>query len=479
VTRGSLAERLAAAVDAGMPSARDDLARLVAIRSVANPAIEPQSECVAAAELVGGLFTQAGVDGIQAHPTPDGSLAVVGRTAGPAGAPAVLLYSHYDVVPVGDLDAWETPPWELTERDGRWYGRGSADCKGNLVASLLALRALREVLGEWPVEVAVVCEGSEEQSSGGMEALARSHPELVQCDALLLADTGNVEAGLPTLTTSLRGTGSVLVTVRTMDLPAHSGMYGGPAPDALQALLTALASLRGADGETTIDGLSHDGVWDGAAFDTNRFREDAGLLEGVEPLTGTGTIADLLWARPAATVLAIDCPPVAQVTAAAQGEARAVVNLRVPAATDAAAAQQLLIAHLRAHTPYGEVEIRPVSLGHGFRARTDGPAYAAMRRAMRTAFGREPVTTGQGGSIPLATALAELVPAAEIMLLGVEEPASRIHSPGESVDPEELRRTALAQALFLAELGGVDSLAELGGVDSLAELGGQPTEEGV
>jgi acetylornithine deacetylase/succinyl-diaminopimelate desuccinylase-like protein len=479
VTRGSLAERLAAAVDAGMPSARDDLARLVAIRSVANPAIEPQSECVAAAELVGALFTQAGVDGIQAHPTPDGSLAVVGRTAGPAGAPAVLLYSHYDVVPVGDLDAWETPPWELTERDGRWYGRGSADCKGNLVASLLALRALREVLGEWPVEVAVVCEGSEEQSSGGMEALARSHPELVQCDALLLADTGNVEAGLPTLTTSLRGTGSVLVTVRTMALPAHSGMYGGPAPDALQALLTALASLRGADGETTIDGLSHDGVWDGAAFDTNRFREDAGLLEGVEPLTGTGTIADLLWARPAATVLAIDCPPVAQVTAAAQGEARAVVNLRVPADTDAAAAQQLLIAHLRAHTPYGEVEIRPVSLGHGFRARTDGPAYAAMRRAMRTAFGREPVTTGQGGSIPLATALAELVPAAEIMLLGVEEPASRIHSPGESVDPEELRRTALAQALFLAELGGVDSLAELGGVDSLAELGGQPTEEGV
>ncbi|WP_457254047.1 M20/M25/M40 family metallo-hydrolase [Pedococcus sp. P5_B7] len=472
MTQGSLAERLAAAVDAGMPRARDDLARLVGLRSVANPAIEPQSECVAAAELVGDLFTQAGVDGVQAHPTPDGSLAVVGRTAGPAGAPTVLLYSHYDVVPVGDADGWQTPPWELTERDGRWYGRGSADCKGNLVASLLALRALREVLGAWPVGVAVVCEGSEEQSSGGMEALARARPDLVACDALLLADTGNVEAGLPTLTTSLRGTGSVLMTVRTMTHPAHSGMYGGPAPDALQALLTALASLRGTDGETTIDGLSHEGVWDGAPFDTNRFREDAGLLDGVEPLTGTGAIADLLWARPAATVLAIDCPPISQVTAAAQGEARAVVNLRVPADTDAEAAQQLLITHLRAHTPYGEVEIKPVSLGHGFRARTDGPAYAAMQRAMRTAFGRDAVTTGQGGSIPLATALAELVPDAEIMLLGVEEPASRIHAPGESVDPEELRRTALTQALFLAELGGWDSLAGLGGWDSLAELGG-------
>jgi acetylornithine deacetylase/succinyl-diaminopimelate desuccinylase-like protein len=438
-----------------MPAARDDLERLVALRSVANPAIEPASECVAAAELVGELFTQAGVDGIQAHPTPDGSLAVTGRTAGPEGAPAVLLYSHYDVVPVGDLDDWATPPWQLTERDGRWYARGSADCKGNLVATLLALRALREVLGGWPVEVAVVCEGSEEQSSGGMEALARSRPDLVACDALVLADTGNIEAGLPTLTTSLRGTGSVLMTVRTMTHPAHSGMYGGPAPDALQALLTALASLRDARGETTIDGLDHDGRWDGAPFDTSRFRVEAGLLEGVEPLAGSGTVADLVWARPAATVLAIDCPPIAQVTAAAQGEARAVVNLRVPADTDAGAAQQLLIAHLRAHTPYGDVEIKPVSLGHGFRARTDGPAYAAMRRAMRTAFGRDAVTTGQGGSIPLATALAELVPDAEIMLLGVEEPASRIHAPGESVDPEELRRTALAQALFLADLGGL------------------------
>lgn len=452
----SLTERLAAAVDAGMPRSRADLERLVTLRSVANPAIEPASECRAAAQLVGELFTEAGVDGVEGHETPDGSVAVVGRTPGPEGAPTVLLYSHYDVVPVGDLAAWGSDPWVLTERDGRWYARGSADCKGNLVATLLALRALREVAGSWPVEVAVVCEGSEEQSSGGMEALARARPDLVRCDALLLADTGNVEAGLPTLTTSLRGTGSVLMTVRTMAHAAHSGMYGGAAPDALQALLTALASLRDETGETTIDGLAHDGVWEGAAFDGARFRDDAALLDGVEPLTGTGSIGDLLWARPAATVLAIDCPPISQVTAAAQGEARAVVNLRVPADTDPQAAQDLLIAHLRAHTPFGaHVELKPVSLGHGFRARADGPAYAAMERAMRTAFGREPVTTGQGGSIPLATALAELVPEAEIMLLGVEEPASHIHAPNESVDPDELRRTALAQALFLADLGGL------------------------
>jgi acetylornithine deacetylase/succinyl-diaminopimelate desuccinylase-like protein len=451
-----LAESLAAAVESGMPRARDELARLVALRSVANPAIEPETECRAAAELVAALFTDVGVDAVEAVPTPDGSLAVVGRSPGPTGAPRVVLYSHHDVVPAGDPAGWTTPPWELTERDGRWYARGAADCKGNLVATLLALRALREVAGGWPVEVAVVCEGSEEQSSGGMEALARARPELVACDAFVLADTGNVELGLPTLTTSLRGTGSVLVTVRTMAHAAHSGTFGGAAPDALQALVTTLASLRDETGETTIDGLTHDGVWEGAGFDTDRFREDAALLDDVPPLTGDATIADRVWARPAATVIALDATPVSQVTAAVHAEVRAVVNLRVPAGQDAKAAQDLLIAHLHAHTPYGaHVETKAVSLGQGFRADGAGPAYQAMRRAMHAAFGHEPVTTGQGGSIPLAVALAELVPDAEVLLLGVEEPASRIHGPDESVHPEELRRTALALALFLADLGGL------------------------
>ena len=452
-----LRDELARAVEAGMAHARADLEDLVAFRSVANPEIEPAEECHRAAALVAALFNDVGLDGVEQLPAPDGSTAVVGRTPGPEGAPTVLLYSHYDVVPAGDPAAWSTPPWELTEVGGRWFGRGAADCKGNLVASLLALRAVEEVCGRWPVGVAVLCEGSEEQSSGGTEALIRERPDLVQCDALVLADTGNIERGVPTVTTSLRGTGSVLVTVRTMDRPAHSGMYGGAAPDALQALLMALASLRDETGETTVDGLGHDGTWQGAALDPQRLREDAGLLEGVDPLCGRGAgVADMLWARPAATVLAIDCPPVSQVTAAVQGHARAVVNLRVPAGFDSGEAQRLLTEHLVRRTPFGaHVEVRPVSLGQPFEARTDGPAYRALARSMRGAFGRDMVTTGQGGSIPLATALAEVVPDTEILLVGVEEPACHIHAPNESVHPDELRRTALAQALLLADLGGL------------------------
>ena len=152
-----------------MPRARDDLEDLVAFRSVANPEIEPREECHGGGGAGCRALPRRGHGGSPA-PAPDGSLAVVGRTGGPAGAPRVLLYSHYDVVPAGDTARWSTPPWELTERDGRWFGRGAADCKGNLVAILLALRALGEVCGDWPLEVAARLRrlgGAVERGHGG------------------------------------------------------------------------------------------------------------------------------------------------------------------------------------------------------------------------------------------------------------------------------------------------------------------------
>lgn len=446
------AEALAEAVGSLMSQARADLERLVSMRSVADGVGEGPAECGRAAEDVVRLFTDVGIDGMRTIATVDGSLAVVGHRPGPPGTPTVLLYSHYDVQPPGDLAGWSADPWTLTERDGRWYARGAADCKGNLVMHLTALRALREVDGSWPVGIRIVCEGSEERSTGGLEALVRSDPDLFTADVVVVADSGNVELGTPTVTTTLRGTGSVLVTVRTLETQVHSGAFGGPAPDALAALVHVLATLRDDDGETTVDGLDALGTWEGAVYPTERFRTDAGVLDGVG-LLGRGAVGDLLWARPVATVLAIDAPAVAGVTAAIQPEARAMVNLRVPPGTDAAAAQQLLVRHLEAAAPWGaRVTVEAKTLGQPFSARTDGPAFTALGQAMATAYGRPMVTTGQGGAIPLCTALAETLPDAEILVLGVEEPGCRIHSLGESVHPDELRRTALAEALLLRSM---------------------------
>ena len=449
-----VAAALRSAVGDGMPRALVDLAALVAYRSVADPAVEPESECRAAAEHVADLVRELGL-AVDLVPAPNGALLVHGRARGPAGTPTVLLYSHYDVQPAGDLDAWRSDPWVLTERDGRWFGRGAADCKGNLVSTLVALRAVKAVHGGWPCSVVVVCEGSEEQSTPGIEHLLPDRPELVAADVMVIADTGNVALGVPTVTTTLRGTGSVMVTVRTMEGPVHSGQFGGAAPDALAALITSLASLRDERGDTVVDGLENTALWDGDPYAVDDFRADARVLDGVEVLTGAhGGVAEMLWARANATVVAIDAPSVSGATAAIQPTARALVGLRVPPGMDPVHAQRALGEHLREHTPWGaQVDVHPVSSSQPFRARTDGPAYAALAQAMHTAYGRPMVTTGEGGSIPLTNTLTELHPDTEVLLIGVEEPGCRIHAPDESVHPDELQRTALTLALLLALLG--------------------------
>lgn len=431
-----------------MPQAHDDLAALVACKSVADPRQFPATECAKAAQLVIDTFTKVGLRDTRLEETPDGHAAVYGHIPAPDGAPTILLYCHYDVQPPLDPTgtAWKTPAFELTERDGRWYGRGAADCKGNIVVHLTALRALK---GELPVGIKLIAEGSEELGSGGMERFVPSRADLLRADTIVVADTGNFAVGIPTLTTTLRGVANVVVTVSCLESAMHSGMFGGPAPDALLALISMLATLRDARGNTTIQGLECQARWEGVDYPAEQFRADAQVLDGVD-LLGDGRVADMLWSRPAVTVLGIDCPPVVGSAPAVPAQARARVSLRIPPGIDAHHAQDALIAQLKAVTPWhAKVEIEREVDGQAFVARTDGPAYAAMSRALEQAFGRPITTEGQGGSIPLCNVLHDTFPDAEIMLLGVEEPRCLIHAPNESVDPAEIERMALAEALFL------------------------------
>lgn len=438
---------LAATIAGLMGRAKTDLAELVAIPSVADPRQYPPEECRRAAQWVADAFTEAGLHDVHLAETPDGSHAVIGHRPPPPGAPTVLLYCHYDVQPPLDDDAWTTQPFALTEHDGRWYGRGTADCKGNIVMHLTALRALGDDI---PVGLKFVAEGSEEQGTGGLEAYVAQHPEQFLADALLVCDTGNAEVGTGTATITLRGLVNVVVTVETLAGEIHSGMFGGPAPDALAALIQLLSTLRDpATGATRVEGLDCEGVWEGVGYDEEQFRADAGVLDGVG-LTGTGTVADRLWARPAVTVLGVDCPPVVGSAAAVPPTARARVSLRIPPGTDPAAARAALTRHLTGAAPWGvRVSVENESAGAPFRAATDGPAYAALGRAMDEVYGKPLAFLGQGGSIPLCNVLAKTYPRAEIVLMGVEEPKCLIHAPNESVDPSEIEHMAHVEALFL------------------------------
>ena len=227
-------EALRDKIKALMPQAKRDLAQMVAFRSVHDAAQFPPAECAGMVDWLLTAFTAAGLQDVRGYDTPDGSVAVCGHAAGPPGAPTVLLYFHHDVQPPLDDAAWTTPVWELTEVNGRWYGRGAADCKGNIAMHLTALRALA---GELPVTIKIVGEGSEEQGTGGLEAFVPQNAELLSADAILVCDAGNFAVGAPSLTTSLRGLANVVVTVETLSSPMHSGMFGGAAPDALAALI--------------------------------------------------------------------------------------------------------------------------------------------------------------------------------------------------------------------------------------------------
>jgi acetylornithine deacetylase/succinyl-diaminopimelate desuccinylase-like protein len=438
-------------VTALLPRAWTELAELVAIRSVAGAHSGLADECLRAGEWVASAFRAEGFADAHLAPTPDGSAAVVGtRPCADPDAPTVLLHAHYDVQPPSDEDAWRTPPFILTEVGGRWYGRGAADGKGNILVHLTALRALGE---EVPVHLKLVVDGSEEQGTGGLEAFVPEHADLLRADAVLVCDTGNAAVGTPALTVGLPSMVNAVLTVEALESELHPGAFGGAAPDALAALVAMLASVRDGRGTTTVRDLPNDQVRSGARYPPERLRSDATPLHGVD-LVGDGTIADMLWARPALTVLGIDCPPVPGSAAAIVPRARARLNLRIPPGVTPLQAQRALVAHLHEVAPWRvRIEIETEAAGEPFRARTDGPAHRAMLEAMREAYGSTPERLDQGGSIPLCNVLADTYPDAEILLVGVEEPRSHVHAPNESVHPGELRDMALVEALFLRRYG--------------------------
>jgi acetylornithine deacetylase/succinyl-diaminopimelate desuccinylase-like protein len=439
----AVAGRSADDVRALLPQLRRDLDDLVRIPSVSVPGrVDPP--LLEAFELTSRLFAEAGVEVGRLH-LPDTAPVVVGEIPAPPGAPTVLLYSHYDVVPAGDDGAWDSPPFEPTERDGAIYGRGAADTKANIVMHVGALRAWD---GRPPVGVRVCIEGYEEIGSGGLLSYPASDPELFRADALVIGDMGSMAPGTPTLTTALRGMANVMLEARTLRSGQHSGQYGGAAPDALLAVLRAVASLHDDRGDVAVEGLRRN-EWDGPEQAEEEFRALGTVLDGV-PLIGSGGLASRTWSGPAITLIGIDAPSVDGAVNAVSPYARAVLNVRVHPDQDAGEAQAAVMEHLRAQRPFGiELAVHPGPTGNGFAAATGGPAYEAARASWAEAYGAEVVFAGSGGSIPIVSALAGALPDAEALLVGTTDGYANIHGPNERVLLSEFERAVVAEADFL------------------------------
>lgn len=430
-----------------LPDVRRDLEDLVRIESVwADPA--RHADVHRSADKVAELLRSAGFAAVEIV-SEEGAPAVIARHPGPPGAPTVLLYAHHDVQPEGDAAQWDSPPFEPVERDGRLYGRGTADDKAGIATHLAAFLAHG---GRPPVGVTVFVEGEEESGSPSLGRLLAAHKDKLAADVIVIADSDNWSVEIPALTVSLRGLADCVVEVATLGHGLHSGLWGGVVPDALTVLVRLLATLHDDDGNVAVPGLH-----EGSAADVDRgpdwVRAESGLLDGVSEI-GSGTVAQRMWAKPAVTVIGIDTTPIAQASNTLIPSARAKVSLRIAPGGDAAEHLEALRHHLEQNAPWGaQVSVIPGEVGQPYAIDATGPVYDAAHEAFREAWGAEPVHMGLGGSIPFIAEFAATFPAATILVTGVEDPGTQAHSVNESLHLGVLERAAGTEALLLEKLG--------------------------
>jgi acetylornithine deacetylase/succinyl-diaminopimelate desuccinylase-like protein len=438
---------LVARVGELLPDIRRDLEALVRIESVwSDPARHDQVH--RSAEAVATLLRDAGFVSVEIV-SEGGAPAVIARHPAPAGAPTVLLYAHHDVQPEGDPAQWDSPPFTPTERNGRLYGRGTADDKAGIATHLAAFRAHD---GRPPVGVTVFIEGEEECGSPSLSRLLAVHRNKLAADVIVIADSDNWSVNVPALTVSLRGLVDCVVEVATLDHGLHSGIWGGVVPDALTALIRLLATLHDDEGNVAVAGV-HEAK--AAAVDRGAqwVRVESGLLDGVSEI-GSGPVAQRLWAKSAITVIGIDTTPIAKASNTLIPSAKAKISMRVAPGGDAAAHLDALRHHLESHAPWGaRVTVTPGDIGQPYEIDTTGAVYDAARSAFRQSWGVDAVDMGMGGSIPFIAEFAEAFPDATILVTGVEDPGTQAHSVNESLDLGVLERAAVTEALLLGMLG--------------------------
>ena len=408
------------------------------------------------AQYVAGVLREVGIDArVEQSTNPDGTpgaFEVVGSRIVNPSAPTVLLYAHHDVQPVPDPSEWETNPFEGTERDGRLYGRGSADDGGGIAIHYGALRALSDDLR---VNIKVFIEGEEEMGSPSFIPFIESHKDEFESDVIIVADSGNWSAEIPSLTTSLRGNTDVDVKVKVLGHQVHSGQFGGPILDAYTLASMLIASLYNEAGDLAVPGIKSEEPVGGLQRDLDeaQVRADASVVDSYK-LAGTGSLAARMWTKPSLTVIGMDAHPVEGSFNVIAHETKLRLSLRTAPSQRPEEAQKALCDFLVSHAPFGaEVTVEPIDNGMGWAMDPDAVATKDALASMRDAFGVEPVNKGEGGSIPFIPELQRIFPKAQVLVTGPEDPKSNAHSPNESISLSGLRGNIVTEALLLDRLG--------------------------
>ena len=438
------------------------LSDLVAIPSCSFPGF-PREEVERSARATADWFREVGLPDVQVLAPPGVNPYVVARDhrAGP-DRPTLLLYAHHDVQPPMREELWTTPPFEPSERDGRLYGRGSADDKAGIALHAASIAAWYALEGRLPINVTVLVEGEEEVGSGNLETFLRSRLDLLQADGVVIADLANYDVGLPSLTISLRGLVAVELELRALERPLHSGLWGGAVPDVVQVLCRMLSNLTRPDGTLAIPGIL-EGIapaterelrdWKDLPYDRADFARVAGSDPSLVP-TDSVDLGRRLWRTPALTINGIQAGTKGKTGNVLMDSAWSRVGIRIVPGMDPRRTMDLLKEALQAGVPAGfELGMSEESLAPAWGTSTSHSLFAVARGALEAGYGKAPVEGGCGASIPFVEAVTGALGGVPALLLGVEDPSCNAHSENESLHLGDLLSAIRSQAALFGELG--------------------------
>ncbi len=376
--------------------------------------------------------------------------------------PTVLLYAHHDVQPPGAEERWHSKPFDPVERNGRLYGRGTADDKVGIIAHTAAIAAFLRSSGRLPVNIKLLIEGEEEIGSAHLGEFVRRHREKLRADCMILTDCSNIETGIPSITTSLRGLVSVDVELRGLPQPVHSGFWGGVVPDPAIALAQLLAKLTDETGRIRIPGILDDvrplspaEMAEFSSLNMEKIVRAGTQLPDHLPLRGSPEdLAKLLWREPSLSVLALQSGSRKMVANIIQDGAWARVSMRIVPDMKPLKVQQMLSDFLRAQCPAGfEISVVPEVAADWWTVQNPAdPVYEIAARSLEKGYGQKTRFVGCGASIPFVQPLSQELGGIPAVLLGVEDPYSNPHSDNESLHLGDFRKILTSQVHMLGEL---------------------------